>query len=561
MRLHKTILLFGVMVMLGGFSHFEVCAGESVATEGDGTQITQPTTPEEGQAAEATLQLSKSKITLYTGKDKNKGKITANVTGPSKQVRWISGDDTIAKVNSTGQITAVGEGSTLVFATANGITRSVIVKVANPKFYVKQGSKNVSTVSVYEKKQTTLKVTTNPSKAGFKMAKQNKKSKAVAEVKLKNGKLYITGKSVGTTKIQLSSGGAIKYVTIQVKAPKLQKTKYILGDSNPYYIKVNRQANCVTIYGRDGKGNHTVPVRAMVCSVGKNGGTPVGVFKTSNKYDWRPLYGNVYGQYAFRINGPILFHSVPYIAPDKGTLEYDEYNKLGKAASLGCVRLSVSDAKWIYDNCPSGTMVEIYDSRNPGPLGKPKSVHIDPKSPYRSWDPTDPDLGNPWRHIRPTIHVAKKIVVERGEKINYLEYASATNFLGEAIKVSKSGTVKINKCGTYTVTYTARDGFGNKTKKKVKFVVKDTTKPVLTVTNHVEINDGCLEELDRRILGAVSARDGKDVLPKNRVVLDTKTVREAISQKRYGTYICTAYVSDLAKNKSNRVKIVVIYGN
>ena len=40
---------------------------------------------------------------------------------------------------------------------------------------------------------------------------------------------------------------------------------------------------------------------------------------------------------------------------------------------MGCVRLTVEDAKWIADNCPSGTTVEIYEDDDPEPLGKPEA--------------------------------------------------------------------------------------------------------------------------------------------------------------------------------------------
>ncbi len=164
----------------------------------------------------------------------------------------------------------------------------------------------------------------------------------------------------------------------------------------PYYIKVNRQANCVTVYTMDENGEYTVPIKAMICSVGLNDETPLGVFTTSDKYEWRYLYGDVYGQYAYRIEGSIMFHSVPYYTMNKDDLETEEYNKLGEAASLGCIRLSCADAKWLVDNCPSGTTVEIYDAEDPGPLGRPTAITIDPDSPYAGWDPTDPDPDNPW---------------------------------------------------------------------------------------------------------------------------------------------------------------------
>lgn len=165
----------------------------------------------------------------------------------------------------------------------------------------------------------------------------------------------------------------------------------------PYYIKVNRKANCVTAYTLDDNGSYTVPAKAMVCSVGLNDNTPTGIFRTSTKYTWRELYGNVYGQYAYRIHNSIMFHSVPYYSPNKDDLETEEYNKLGEAASLGCIRLSVIDAKWLVDNCPEGTVVEIYDDDNPGPLGKPSARTIAVGSRNAGWDPTDPDEDNPWK--------------------------------------------------------------------------------------------------------------------------------------------------------------------
>lgn len=167
----------------------------------------------------------------------------------------------------------------------------------------------------------------------------------------------------------------------------------------PYYIRINRKQNCITIYTLDEQGEYTVPYKAMVCSTGLYNATPRGVFQISTKYLWRELYGGVYGQYATRIHGGVLFHSVPYYSKSKDALCTDKYNKLGQQASMGCVRLTVEDAKWIADNCPAGTSVEIYDSDDPGPLGKPEAMKIDTDSPNKGWDPTDSDERNPWHDL------------------------------------------------------------------------------------------------------------------------------------------------------------------
>lgn len=167
----------------------------------------------------------------------------------------------------------------------------------------------------------------------------------------------------------------------------------------PYYIKINRKQNCITIYTSDENGEYTVPYKAMICSTGLYNATPRGTFHLSTKYLWRELYGKVYGQYATRITGGVLFHSVPYYKKSKSALCTEKYNKLGQQASMGCVRLTVEDAKWIADNCPSGTTVEIYDDDDPGPLGKPEAAYIDTDSPNKGWDPTDPDVENPWHQL------------------------------------------------------------------------------------------------------------------------------------------------------------------
>ena len=134
----------------------------------------------------------------------------------------------------------------------------------------------------------------------------------------------------------------------------------------------------------------------MVCSGGAD--TPLGFFATPVNYDWRLLAGPSYGQYATRIWDSYLFHTVPYYSQHKDDIEYDQFNQLGTQASLGCIRLLVCDVKWIYDNCPIGTRVVIYDNADdPGPMGKPGTIYTDPTDESkRGWDPTDPDSVNPW---------------------------------------------------------------------------------------------------------------------------------------------------------------------
>ena len=273
---------------------------------------------------------------------------------------------------------------------------------------------------------------------------------------------------------------------VEYKEAKQDNTK-------PYLIRVNRLMNTVTVYSQDENGDYTVPIKAMVCSCGLNDGTPLGTFKTSTKYTWRALYGNVYGQYAYRIHGAIMFHSVPYYTTDKWNLESEEYNKLGDFASLGCVRLAVRDAKWLVDNCPSGTTVEIYDSTDPGPLGKPSAARIDLNSPCRGWDPTDPDPANPWGTTGPTISCAGSVTVERGSSVDVMSGVSAVDVMGDGVGVSAQGTVNTDMPGTYDIYYSATDSRGNTSTASTQYIVVDTTKPTIALNGDLYLADGSFD--------------------------------------------------------------------
>ena len=170
---------------------------------------------------------------------------------------------------------------------------------------------------------------------------------------------------------------------------------YEIVSNKEYYIKVNYQENVVTIYKKESE-NKYVPHKAMICSTGTY--TPKsGKYDIKSKWVWGALQHNVYGHYVTQITGNILFHSVPYTAYGKpNTLQYEEFDKLGTSASLGCVRLQIKDTKWIYDNIPTGTTVEFYASSDPGPLGKPTAPKISENIECRNWDPTDTDPNNPW---------------------------------------------------------------------------------------------------------------------------------------------------------------------
>lgn len=169
-----------------------------------------------------------------------------------------------------------------------------------------------------------------------------------------------------------------------------QDVNDLIGIQPEYKIKVNKTLNCLTVYAKDGENGFIIPVKAMLTSVGDD--TPIGTFTTPEKYRWRLMVNDTYTQYATRIKAGagFLFHSITYDTTDNNTMIASGYNGLGVVRSLGCIRLTCENAKWVYDNCKIGTEVTIYEDANvPSPFFKPYVVLIPDDQTY---DPTDPNV-------------------------------------------------------------------------------------------------------------------------------------------------------------------------
>lgn len=162
----------------------------------------------------------------------------------------------------------------------------------------------------------------------------------------------------------------------------------LIGKQNAYQIRVNKTLNCMTIYAKDEAGNFVIPVKSCLTSVGDD--TPLGTYKTPEKYRWRLMVNDTYTQYATRITKGFLIHSPTYNTANKNDLIVNAYNRMGQTRSLGCVRVVTGEAKWIYDRCKLGTEVVIYeDAEKPGPFHLPTVVPVNEQTTY---DPTDPAI-------------------------------------------------------------------------------------------------------------------------------------------------------------------------
>lgn len=318
----------------------------------------------------------------------------------------------------------------------------------------------------------------------------------------------------------LAVQGDVQYIDIEVPQAE-EKENYngedLADNGYPYAIKINRQENIVTVYALDDSGFYTVPVRVMRCSVSPVGETPIGIFNIALKWEWLALFDNCYGQYVSQIDGDTLFHSVPYLDTTKDSLETWEFNKLGTGASLGCVRLCVADTKWIYENCESGTYVDIFDSDYYGPLGRPVPVTKLQNTEEQGWDPTDMVEENPTTG-KAVIYGVESHSIKQGENYDTMAGVMAFNSEREDVtdQLKVEGSVDNTKAGKYTVKYSFNDQ-GREVSKNIVITVEDDEAPVITkvpVELKVENYKGQKEELAQLIASYISAQDGKDIIGK-----------------------------------------------
>lgn len=134
---------------------------------------------------------------------------------------------------------------------------------------------------------------------------------------------------------------------------EMQARANFYSSSTPYLILVNRSTHKVGVFrGWQGSWQN---VFYWDCSDGAPSTPTVeGIFTVGIRgYYFDSGASRCYWYTQFR--GNYLFHSVLY--NKNGTLRD---GRLGMPLSHGCVRLDINNAKWIYDNIPSGTTVVVY---------------------------------------------------------------------------------------------------------------------------------------------------------------------------------------------------------
>jgi len=274
----------------------------------------------------------------------------------------------------------------------------------------------------------------------------------------------LTGVGVGETLLTAARDGEEAQCLIRVKRlPGVAKEEpEITWTVGKYRLLVNKCRNYVVIYAWEDE-ELKKPLKAMICSSGEN--TPSGSYSLSSRKVWNRLYGGVWGKYATVICGDILFHSVPYYEKDNAALEAAEYNKLGTTASAGCIRLTVADAKWIFDYCESGSRVIFTDENSDCPLSVTPAMTLQAE---RCWDPTDPDPENPWLSKVPVIEGEDLLIgSDAGKTLSEIFKARDTvgNDITERLVYDASPDLSVP--GYYRLCLTVTDDLGRSARKIV----------------------------------------------------------------------------------------------
>jgi len=132
-----------------------------------------------------------------------------------------------------------------------------------------------------------------------------------------------------------------------------------------FEVDVNNQAVKVWRYNET-TGAYTDLDQAFICTTGtKKNPSPIGTFTLNGRrarYCTFPTWGGNDARWWVQITPEIAFHSVIFVdASRPETLVKSSYTNLGKRGSHGCIRLTLEDAKWMYDHAREGMKVRIHE--------------------------------------------------------------------------------------------------------------------------------------------------------------------------------------------------------
>lgn len=195
--------------------------------------VTQPVTA---------IQLNNTNVSLFTGKNVSLSATVTPSNANNTKVTWASSNTKVANVSASGNVTAIGAGTTVITCKAqdgSGVIATCKVTVKNPVTSIKL---NKTTKSVFVGKTYKLKATVGPKNATSKTVTWKSSNTKVATVSSSG---VVKGKKAGTATIYCiaKDGSGVQTscqitVTKPVTKVKLNKTSVSLKVKKSYTLKV-----------------------------------------------------------------------------------------------------------------------------------------------------------------------------------------------------------------------------------------------------------------------------------------------------------------------------------
>lgn len=137
------------------------------------------------------------------------------------------------------------------------------------------------------------------------------------------------------------------------------KVDYENADPNRYAIEIDLTNQIITVYEYAVGG--TVVLQSLCTTGSAEFPTGAGTFRMGElkeRFGYFVAFGQ-YAQYWSQVVRGVYIHSVMYNSTKLTSMSKSAYSDLGKNVSHGCVRVLPDVAKWIYYNCPPGTICKI----------------------------------------------------------------------------------------------------------------------------------------------------------------------------------------------------------
>lgn len=186
------------------------------------------------------IQLSQTRASLNEGKVLQLTATVLPTDATNQSLTWSSSVEGVATVDSTGKVTAIKAGTTVITATAkddSGISASCTVQVTVPTVKVTGITLNKTTASVVKGKTVALTATVTPDTATDKTIKWTTSNKNVATVSTDG---VVTAKAAGTAIITATAAddsGVKATCKITVTNPVVKVTKVTLNKTTASVVK------------------------------------------------------------------------------------------------------------------------------------------------------------------------------------------------------------------------------------------------------------------------------------------------------------------------------------